>query len=64
MKNNRKIEVGQVRQVVDGSHNHLYFIISYVPRMSKFYVEMLTGNDKGCRFYWHKRYVEKDIVVM
>lgn len=64
MINPRKIKVGQVRQCVDGIHKPLYVILSYSPSTGEFHVELLDGNDKGCRFMWGKRFVGKDVVIM
>ena len=67
MKNNRKIEVGQVRMYAcrgDDScwENSMYL----VQKIEGNYVniQFITGNEKGVQHCWLKQYLEDDVVVM
>ena len=65
MKNNRKIEVGQVRKVNDKNH-HRFGEMYYISRIEGTTVlgKSLTGKYKGVGFEWYIAAVEEDIVVM
>ena len=67
MKNNRKIEVGQVRMYTyheDGScwENSMYHIL----KIDGDYVDIkfLTGESKGEVTCWRREILEDDVVVM
>lgn len=66
MKNNRKVEVGQVRQVnlaTESSYGNLY----YIKRVSEDgYVDIrfINGYREGEITSWHISSIQEDIVVM
>lgn len=66
MKNNREIEVGQVRQVnleTESSYGNLY----YIKRVSEDgYVDVrfINGYREGECTSWHISSIQEDIVVM
>ncbi len=65
MKNNRKIEVGQVRQVDDEADTN-FREMYYISKLDSFKASgiILTGKNKGRSFECNLFSVEEHIVVM
>jgi hypothetical protein len=60
MKNNRKIEVGQMREIKSCCQK--YVILWLNDTLVK--VLILNGEDYGKTFYWNLKFINEDIVVM
>lgn len=66
MKNNRKIEVGQVRQVnlaTESSYGDLYYIKG-VYEDGYVNITFINGYREGDTTLWHISSIQEDIVVM
>ncbi len=63
MKNNRKIEVGQVRMYTNMQEEVQMYVILSVGKTSV-KGKMLSGEDKGRSIWWPKHFLDEDIVVM
>ncbi|CAH9013444.1 conserved hypothetical protein [Vibrio phage 424E50-1] len=63
MKNNRKIEVGQVRMYPNLAEcEQMYVILSVGDKSAT--IKVLSGEDKDQVATWPKNFLDEDIVVM
>lgn len=62
MKNNRKIKVGQVREIIAEKIQYVILLNPQDSNMTK--VMILSGKEKGEIMYWRRLSLDEDIVVM